>query len=109
MTFAAREVVSTPDGQHFLVQAMPRGGLTDVTPTSGPATWLTAIPGALGLLGLFLNKVIHRGRWLVVARLIVHGRPTEATWSAEADTIDEANQLAETAMQRLRAGESLIP
>ncbi len=40
-------------------------------------------------------------------RIIVHGEPTEVTWSAEARTIEEANQVAYTAIRRLRTGKPL--
>jgi len=62
MAFAVREIVSDPNGQHFLVQAMPKGGLKDMTPSSGPVTWLSGVPGEIGLLGLFLNKALARLR-----------------------------------------------
>lgn len=104
MTFAAREVVTTPEGQHFLVRAVPKGGRKAVTPSDGPVTWLSAVPGGLGLLGLFLNKVVYRGRWLVLICPIVHGQPTTATRSMEAKNMNAANQLAGEAIERLRQG-----
>ena len=61
----------------------------------------------MGLLGLFLNKVVYRGRWLLVARPIVHGEPGTATWSAEAKNMTDANRLAEDTLTRLRDGVAL--
>jgi hypothetical protein len=104
VTFAVSEMVSDPRDRHFLVRAVPKGGLKGMTPSSGPVTWLTGVPGELGLLGLIINKVVYRGRWLVLASPIVRGEPVAATWSIEAKTMAEANRLAEDAIARIRAG-----
>lgn len=96
-----------PNEQHFLVQAVPKGGLKDMTPSSGPVTWLSGLAGERGLLGLILNKVGYRGRWLVLARPIVRGQPVDAAWSTEAKNMAEANRLAEDVIGRIRAGIAL--
>jgi hypothetical protein len=84
VALAAREVVRDPQGQAFLVQAIPQGGLKTVTPTSGPVTWLSGLPGEMGLLGLLNNKIVHRGRWTVLVRPLAGSRPSAPVWSEEA-------------------------
>lgn len=107
MPVAAREIVSDPRDQHFLVHAVPKGGLKDLAPSSGPVTWLSGVPGELGLLGFILNKVVFRGRWLVLVHPIVHGQPAAAAWSTEAKDMAEANELAADVIGKIRVGTGL--
>jgi hypothetical protein len=104
VALAAREVVRDPQGQAFLVQAIPQGGLKTVTPTSGPVTWLSGLPGEMGLLGLLNNKIVHRGRWTVLVSPLTGSRPSAPVWSEEAKNMRAANELAAEAMQKVRSG-----
>lgn len=104
MVFAARDVVRDPQGRAFLVQALPKGGLKTVTPVSGAATWLTGLPGELGLLGLLSNKIVHRGRWMVLVCPLLGSRPIAPVWSEEAPNMRAANDVAKRAMEAVRGG-----
>lgn len=104
MTFPTREVVTNPDGQPFLVHALPKGGLKELTPRSGVATWVSVTPFALSVLGFVLHYVVFRGRWVVRASPIVHGDPVGASWTAETRSLAEANQVADELMRHIREG-----
>lgn len=104
MPLAAREIVSSPDGTLYYVRALPKGGLKEATPTSGPLTYFTEIPLEMGLLGLFINKVIYRGRWIVVVSPLERGKPYGKVWSQEARKMAEANDLATRVMDDIRTG-----
>jgi hypothetical protein len=104
VAFAVRDVVRDPQGQAFLVQAMPTGGLKTVTPSLGPGAWLTALPGEMGLLGLLIHKLVYRGRWTVLVRPLVGNRPSTPSWTEEAKNMRAANAVAEQAMEKIRTG-----
>ena len=104
MAFAVRDVVRDPQGQAFLVQAIPKGGLKTVTPSPGPGAWLTALPGEMGLLGLLINKLVYRGRWTVLVCPLVGSRPSAPSWSEETKNMRAANAVAQQAMDKIRSG-----
>ncbi|HET6151697.1 MAG TPA: hypothetical protein VFE15_02010 [Marmoricola sp.] len=104
MAFAARELVTTPSGDHFLVVALPEGGLKEITPTTGPVMWFSAMPGVMGVLGFLGNKLIFRGRWIVSVRPMPRGEAQPAVWRTKAATLAEANALVPGLVARLRNG-----
>jgi hypothetical protein len=107
VTFATREVITDSAGRAVLVEAVPKGGLKGQTPTSGPITWRSTVPGELGILGYLTNKLVHRGRWLVLVRPIVAGHPTRPTWTGGATDMEAANALASETIAMLREGRPL--
>ena len=108
MAFAARELVTSPTGDHYLVSGSPKGGLKKATPTAGVVTWVSALPGLLGILGLLTNKLIFRGRWVVqVEPVALDGTARRAIWSKTVGSLTEANALVPGLAARLRNGTHL--
>ncbi|HEX4191212.1 MAG TPA: hypothetical protein VHZ06_09480 [Marmoricola sp.] len=109
MAFAARELVTTPSGDHFLVVALPQGGLKEITPTTGPVMWFSAVPGVLGIIGFLSNKLVFRGRWTVSVRPMPHGEAQPSIWRTRVANLGEANALVPGLVARLRNGIELPP
>jgi hypothetical protein len=68
VSYARSQPARAPDGTYYGVCASPRGDLLLSQSETGPATWLSANVGVLGILGYLLNKAVYRGRWRVVVR-----------------------------------------
>lgn len=110
MVFAARELVSSPSGEHFLVAGSPKGGLKKHATTAGIATWVTPAPGIVGILGLLINKVFFRGRWVVTVEPVgLDGTVQHPSWSRSVPSLEEANALVPGLAARLRNGTRLPP
>ncbi|MFN8192680.1 MAG: hypothetical protein U0R80_00175 [Nocardioidaceae bacterium] len=104
MAFAYRDGATSPSGQAFLIEALPVGGLKEVTPTSGPLTWLSEVPGNLGITGLIVHKLFFRGRWRVLVREIVRGSIGRTHADVRAADMESANEIAASIAEQIRAG-----
>jgi hypothetical protein len=105
MAFAALEVAHGPNGVTYLVRAMPKGGLKDTVDAIPSAVgFVSGMPGELGILGLLINKVVYRGRYVVEVRTIANGSRGPLLWTRETRNLREANALADDVVARLNAG-----
>ena len=57
-----------PSGLYYEVAASPRGDLLIWQSETGPASWVTAIIGVLGIVSFFVNLLIYKRPWRVVVR-----------------------------------------
>jgi hypothetical protein len=57
-----------PSGLYYEVAASPRGDLLIWQSETGPASWLTAVIGVLGIVSFFVNLLFYKRQWRVVVR-----------------------------------------
>lgn len=57
-----------PTGLYYEVAASPRGDLLIWQSEMGPASWITAIIGVLGIVSFFVNLIVYKRQWRVVVR-----------------------------------------
>lgn len=108
MAFATRELVTSPAGDHYLVSGTPKGGLKRITPTAGIVTWTTALPGLLGIIGLLVNKLVFRGRWVLIVEPVgLDGDVRPAIWRQTVASLAEANAQVPVLASRMRNGSGL--
>jgi len=68
MSYAQSQPARAPNGAYYEVCASPRGDLLLYQSETGPASWLTANIGVLGILGFLVNKIAFGGKWRLVVR-----------------------------------------